>query len=72
MSIGMMLSPVIVGWSHDVWKTYDWSLYVLAGFCAAASVTVLFATRPMSPEVRSAVGGAAFEPLDYVDYFDGL
>ena len=52
MSIGMMLSPVIVGWSHDVWKTYDWSLYVLAGFCAAASVTVLFATRPMSPEVR--------------------
>ena len=52
MSIGMMLSPVLVGWSHDVWKTYDWSLYVLAGFCAAASVTVLFATRPMSPEVR--------------------
>lgn len=52
MSIGMMLTPVIVGWSHDVWKTYDWSLYVLAGFCVAASVTVLFATRPMAPEVR--------------------
>lgn len=52
MSIGMMLTPVIVGWSHDVWKTYDPSLYVLAGFCAAASVTVLFATRPMAPEVR--------------------
>ncbi|MYF80065.1 MAG: MFS transporter [Chloroflexi bacterium] len=52
MSIGMMLTPVIVGWSHDVWKTYDWSLYVLAGFCVAASVTVLFATRPMTPEVR--------------------
>ena len=32
MSIGMMLTPVIVGWSHDVWKTYDWSLYVMAGF----------------------------------------
>ena len=52
MSVGMMLSPLIVGWSHDVWKTYDWSLYVLAGFCVAASVTVLFATRPVSPAVR--------------------
>ena len=52
MSIGMMLTPVIVGWSHDVWKTYDWSLYVLAGFCVAAGVTVLFATRPVAPEVR--------------------
>ena len=52
MSIGMMLTPVIVGWSHDVWKTYDWSLYVLAGFCVVASVTVLFATRPMAPAVR--------------------
>ena len=51
MSIGMMLSPVLVGWSHDVWKTYDWSLYVMAAFCVAASVTVLFATRPMAPEV---------------------
>ncbi len=51
MSIGMMLSPVIVGWSHDVWHTYDWSLYVLAGFCAAGSVTVLFATRPMPPNM---------------------
>ena len=49
MSIGMMLTPVLVGWSHDVWKTYDWSLYVLAGFCVLASVTILFATRPMSP-----------------------
>ena len=53
MSIGMMLTPVIVGWSHDVLKTYDWSLYVMAGFCVAASVTVLFATRPMGPDVRA-------------------
>ena len=22
----------LVGWSHDAWKTYDWSLYVMAGF----------------------------------------
>ncbi len=53
MSIGMMLTPVLVGWSHDAWKTYDWSLYVMAGFCVAASVTVLFATRPMGPGVRA-------------------
>ena len=52
MSIGMMLSPVIVGWSHDVFKTYDWSFYILAGLCALASVTVLFATRPMAPALR--------------------
>ncbi len=52
MSIGMMLTPVLVGWSHDAWKTYDWSLYVLAGFCVAASVTVLFATRPVAPAVQ--------------------
>ena len=51
MSIGMMLSPVIVGRSHDVWKTYDWSLYVMAAFCVAASATVLFATRPAAPAV---------------------
>ena len=57
MSIGMMLTPVIVGWSHDVWKTYDWSLYVMAGFCVAASVTVLFATRPMAPGVRARFEG---------------
>ena len=53
MSIGMMLSPVLVGWSHDVWKTYDWSLYVMAAFCLAASVTVLFATQ------SDAAGGCA-------------
>ncbi len=57
MSIGMMLSPVIVGWSHDVFKTYDWSFYILAGLCALASVTVLFATRPMAPAVRQRIEG---------------
>ena len=52
MSLGMMIAPVIVGLAHDNYKTYDLSLYVLAGFCAVASVTVLFATRPMSPAAR--------------------
>ena len=57
MSIGMMLAPVIVGWSHDVFETYDWSFYILAGLCALASVTVLFATRPMAPAVRQRIEG---------------
>ena len=52
MSLGMMIAPVVVGLSHDIYDTYDLSLYVLAGFCSVASVTVLFATRPMSPAAR--------------------
>ncbi len=52
MSIGMMLAPVAMGWVHDVQDTYVWGLYALAGACALASVTVLFATRPMSPALR--------------------
>ena len=52
MSIGMMIAPVLVGLSHDTFDTYDWSLYVLAGFCALASITALFAKRPASPAVR--------------------
>ena len=59
MSIGMMLAPVVVGWSHDTFNTYDWALYVLAGFCALASVTVLFAKRPMVPVVRRRLEEAA-------------
>ena len=52
MSVGMMLAPVVMGWAHDLQGTYIWSLYVLAGTCLAASATILFATRPMSPSVR--------------------
>ena len=52
MSIGMMLAPVAMGWVHDVQGTYVWSLYVLAGACAMASVTILFGTRPMSPVLK--------------------
>ena len=52
MSVGMMLAPVVMGWAHDLQGSYIWSLYVLAGTCFAASATILFATRPMSPTMR--------------------
>ena len=59
MSIGMMLAPFVMGWIHDVQSTYVWSLYVLAGACVVASVTILFATRPMSPALRRRVEARA-------------
>ncbi len=49
MAMGMMISPVAVGWVHDLQHTYDNSFYVLAGFCVMASITILFATKPASP-----------------------
>ena len=52
MSIGITLAPFIMGWVHDVQHTYDSGLYVLAGACVIASVTILFATRPMPPGLR--------------------
>ena len=52
MSVGITLAPFVMGWVHDVQGTYEWSLYVLAGSCAIASFTVLFATRPMPPGLR--------------------
>lgn len=52
MSIGMMIAPVLVGVSHDTFETYDWALYVLAGFCGLGSITALFAKRPASPAVQ--------------------
>ncbi len=52
MSVGMMLAPVIMGLAHDLQGSYIWSLYVLAGACFAACVTIIFATRPMSPALR--------------------
>ena len=59
MSIGMMLAPVLMGWVHDVQDTYVWALYGLAGACAIASVTILFATRPMSPAMRRRLAARA-------------
>ena len=52
MSIGITLAPFIMGWVHDVQHTYEWGLYVLAGTCVIASVTIPFATRPMPPGLR--------------------
>ena len=52
MSVGITLAPFVMGWVHDVQDTYEWSLYVLAGTCVLASVTILFAARPMSPGLK--------------------
>ena len=52
MSIGITLAPFVMGWVHDVQDTYQWGLYVLAGTCVIASVTILFAARPIPPGVR--------------------
>ncbi len=62
MSIGMMIAPVVVGWSHDTFDTYDWSLYVLAGLCALGSITALFAKRPASPVVRRRLEARRMKP----------
>ena len=59
MSIGMMATPFVIGLVHDIQGTYVWSLYVLAGACVVASVTILFATRPMSPGLRRRVEARA-------------
>ena len=64
MSVGMMLAPVIMGWAHDLQGSYIWSLYVLAGTCFAASVTIVFATRPMPPGVRRRLETRAERRLD--------
>ena len=59
MSIGMMLAPVVMGWVHDEQGTYSGALYFLAGACALASVTIVFATRPMSPALQRRVKARA-------------
>ena len=60
MSIGMMITPFIVGRIHDIQHTYQWSLLVLAGACALAAFTILFATRPIpqAEQRRMATRGA--------------
>ncbi len=52
MAMGMMASPVIVGWVHDMQHTYEWALYALAGACMLASMTIFFATRPVPPALQ--------------------
>ena len=58
MSIGITLAPFVMGLVHDIQHTYEWSLYVLAGTCVLASVTILFAARPIPPGVRRTDAGA--------------
>ena len=59
MSIGMMLTPFVIGRIHDIQHTYKWSLYGLAVFCLVASLTILFATRPLSPALRRRLANRA-------------
>jgi len=49
MGLGMMITPWVIGRVHDDTGTYVNSLYVLAGFCAIAAMTILFATKPPNP-----------------------
>ena len=49
MGIGMMITPWAIGRVHDNTGTYVNSLYVLAGFCAVAAMTILLATKPPTP-----------------------
>ena len=52
MSVGITLAPFLMGLVHDIQHTYEWGLYVLAATCVLASVTILFATRPIPPGVQ--------------------
>ena len=64
MSIGITLAPFVMGWVHDIQDTYEWSLYVLAGTCVLASVTILFAARPIPPGVRRRMQARAARRLN--------
>jgi len=64
MSIGITLAPFVMGWVHDIQHTYEWSLYVLAGTCVLASVTILFAARPIPPGVRRRMQARAARRLN--------
>ena len=49
MSAGMMAAPVIAGWVFDVQHTYQWVFLTLVATSVAASIVMLFATRPSLP-----------------------
>ncbi len=49
MALGMTISPLVVGWIHDIQDTYEQVLFVLAGAAVAASITILLATKPDPP-----------------------
>lgn len=50
MSIGMMASPVIVGWAFDVQHTYRTAFIALAAASAVAAVLILLVRPPAQPE----------------------
>ncbi|MDA0595447.1 MAG: MFS transporter [Chloroflexi bacterium] len=52
MGLGMMATPVIVGKVYDDTGSYVTSLHTLAAFCAIAALTILFATKPSTPNQR--------------------
>ena len=46
MSMGMMATPVLVGWAFDVQGSYQFSFIVMAILCVVASLSVLFVKKP--------------------------
>ncbi len=52
MAVGMMITPVIVGWVFDRTGTYAISLYALAVACLVGTITILLATKPDKPKPR--------------------
>jgi len=52
MAVGMMITPVIVGWVFDRTGTYAISLYALAVACLVGTITILLATKPDKPKHR--------------------
>ncbi len=49
MSIGMMISPVVVGWAFDVQGSYTVAFIGLAAASVVAAVLMLFAKPPVLP-----------------------
>ena len=52
MAVGMMITPVIVGWVFDRTGTYEISLYALAAACLVGTITILLTTKPDKPKDR--------------------
>ena len=46
MAMGMMVTPVLVGWAFDVRGSYQFSFIVMAILCVVASLSVLFVKKP--------------------------
>ena len=52
MAVGMMITPVIVGWVFDRTGTYANSLYALAIACLMGTITILMTSKPNKPKHR--------------------